>query len=142
MSQAKSGDSVKVHYTGSFDDGTVFDSSSGREPLSFELGSGNVIPGFDAAIQGMAVGDSKTVTIPHGEAYGPRHEHLTQEVPRTAMPDEVDLEPGLMLQAHGPKGETLNFTVVDFDDDKVRIDGNHPLAGKDLTFTLELVSIG
>ena len=142
MSAAKSGDSVKVHYTGSLSDGTVFDSSEGRDPLQFMLGSGSVIPGFDSAVNGMAVGESKTVTIPHDQAYGPRHAHLTQEVPRSAMPDDVELAPGLILQARDPQGETLNFTVVEFDNDNVKVDGNHPLAGKDLTFVVELVAIG
>ncbi len=141
MSQAKSGDTVKVHYTGTLADGSQFDSSQGRDPLEFTLGAGNVIPGFDQGVTGMAVGETKMIHIPVAEAYGPRHDHLTQDVPRSAMPADVELEPGMVLHAQGPEGQTLNFTVVEFDDQSVKVDGNHPLAGKDLTFALELVSI-
>jgi len=141
MSQAKSGDSVKVHYTGTLADGTQFDSSQGRDPLEFTLGAGNVIPGFDQGVTDMAAGDTKTIHIPAEEAYGPRHDHLTQDVPRSAMPADIELEQGMVLHAQGPEGQTLNFTVVEFDDQTVKVDGNHPLAGKDLTFALELVSI-
>lgn len=141
MSQAKSGDSVKVHYTGTLADGTQFDSSQGRDPLEFTLGAGNVIPGFDQGVADMAAGDTKTIHIPAEEAYGPRHDHLTQDVPRSAMPADIELEQGMVLHAQGPEGQTLNFTVVEFDDQTVKVDGNHPLAGKDLTFALELVSI-
>jgi peptidylprolyl isomerase len=141
MSQAKSGDSVKVHYTGTLTDGTQFDSSQSRDPLEFTLGAGNVIPGFDQGVTGMAAGDTKTIHIPAEEAYGPRHDHLTQDVPRSAMPADIELEQGMVLHAQGPEGQTLNFTVVEFDDQAVKVDGNHPLAGKDLTFALELVAI-
>ena len=141
MSQANSGDTVKVHYTGTLADGTQFDSSQGRDPLEFTLGAGNVIPGFDQGITGMASGETKTIHIPAEEAYGPRHDHLTQDVPRSAMPADIELEQGMVLHAQGPEGQTLNFTVVEFDDQTVKVDGNHPLAGKDLTFALELVSI-
>ncbi len=141
MSQAKSGDTVKVHYTGTLADGSQFDSSQGRDPLEFTLGGGNVIPGFDQGVTGMAVGETKTIHIPAEESYGPRHDHLTQDVPRSAMPTDIELEQGMVLNAQGPEGQTLNFTVVEFDDQSVKVDGNHPLAGKDLTFALELVAI-
>jgi FKBP-type peptidyl-prolyl cis-trans isomerase 2 len=141
MSQATPGDTVKVHYTGTLDDGTRFDSSEGREPLELKLGAGQVIPGFDAAIRGMSVGDARTVTIPAAEAYGPHDPERVQEVPRAAVPPEIELQPGMMLSASGPGGQTLNFQVVGFDDESVKIDGNHPLAGQDLTFALELVEI-
>jgi FKBP-type peptidyl-prolyl cis-trans isomerase 2 len=141
MSQAKSGDTVKVHYTGTLNDGTRFDSSQGDEPLEFTLGGGNVIPGFDAAVVGMALGESKTVTIPADEAYGPRQDHLTRDVPRGAIPDDIELAEGMVLHAQGPQGQTLSFTVISFDEEAVKIDGNHPLAGQDLTFALELVEI-
>lgn len=141
MSQAKSGDTVKVHYTGTLNDGTKFDSSSGAEPLEFTLGGGNIIPGFETAVLGMSKGESKKITIPSHEAYGPRNENLTQEVPRSAMPDDVELTPGIVLHAQGPDGQTVSFTVMSFDDANVRIDGNHPLAGQDLTFALELLEI-
>jgi len=142
MSIAKSGDTVKVHYTGTLNDGSQFDSSQGRDPLEFTLGAGHVIPGFDEAVSGMSVGDSKTVTIPANEAYGERNDEMIQQVPRSAIPDDIEMEVGLMLSARGPDGQNLSFTVVEFNDEQVTVDGNHPLAGQDLTFALELVSIG
>jgi FKBP-type peptidyl-prolyl cis-trans isomerase 2 len=142
MTQAKAGDTVKVHYTGTLDDGSQFDSSQGRDPLEFTLGAGNVIPGFDQGVTGMSVGETKTIHIPADEAYGPRQDHLSQEVPRSAMPADLELEQGMVLQARNPDGQTLNFTVLEFNDETVKVDGNHPLAGKDLTFALELVAIG
>ncbi|MEY6432574.1 peptidylprolyl isomerase [Thioalkalicoccus limnaeus] len=141
MNEAKQGDTVKVHYTGTLDDGTVFDSSRGNAPLEFTLGAGDVIPGFDSAVTGMAAGDTKTVVIPAAEAYGPRNEEMTQPIPRAAIPDEIELAAGLILHAEAPDGNKLSFTVVEFDDERVLIDGNHPLAGRDLTFALELVEI-
>ena len=141
MSQARNGDTVKIHYVGTLEDGTLFDSSQGRDPLELTLGGGNVIPGFETAVIGMSAGDNKTVTIPVDQAYGPRHEHLTREVPRATIPDDIELAEGMVLHARGPEGQTLSFTVVSFDDAAVQIDGNHPLAGKDLTFALELVAI-
>lgn len=141
MAEAKTGDTVKVHYTGSLTDGSTFDSSRGQDPLEFTLGESQVIDGFEEAVVGMVPGDSKKVTIPSGEAYGDRNESMVQEVPRTAIPAELELSPGLMLQAQGPNGETLRFSVVDFDDERVTVDGNHPLAGQDLVFDLELVEI-
>lgn len=142
MAQAKHGDTVRVHYTGSLSDGTQFDSSRGGEPLSFTVGGGNIIPGFENAVVGMETGDTKTVEIPSGDAYGPYRDQLVQEVPRSAIPPEIQLQEGMVLHARGPEGQELSFTVLAFDDEKVRIDGNHPLAGKDLTFDLELVEIG
>ena len=141
MPAAKTGDAVKVHYTGSLTDGTQFDSSLGREPLEFVIGSGNLIDGFEQAVVGMALGDRKTVTIPAHRAYGTRRDELIQDVPRAAIPEDIDLTAGMVLNATGPEGRTLSFTVVEWDDDRVKIDGNHPLAGRDLTFALELVEI-
>jgi FKBP-type peptidyl-prolyl cis-trans isomerase 2 len=141
MPEAKSGDTVKVHYTGSFTDGTEFDSSRGQEPLEFTLGQGGMIPGFETAVVGMTPGDSKTVTIPCEQAYGERNEGMVQDVPRSAIPDEIELAQGMMLHAQGPDGQTLRFTVAEFDDATVTVDGNHPLAGHDLVFDLELVEI-
>ncbi len=141
MTQAQSGNTVSVHYTGTLTDGTEFDSSRGREPLQFTLGSGSVIPGFDSAITGMSTGDSKTVTIACEDAYGQHNAEMVQDVPRSAMPDNIELAPGMVLNAQGPEGQTLSFSVVEFDDTQVKLDGNHPLAGKDLTFALELVEI-
>jgi peptidylprolyl isomerase len=141
MSQAKSGDTVKIHYTGTLDDGTQFDSSSGREPLQFTLGSGQVIPGFEKAVEGMAVGDSKTVNIPPEQAYGPRHDQMIQEVPKTALPDDLEPVEGMALQAQGQDGKVVNLTVTAVQDDSITVDGNHPLAGKALNFDIELVDI-
>jgi FKBP-type peptidyl-prolyl cis-trans isomerase 2 len=141
MAEAKTGDTVRVHYTGSLTDGTTFDSSREQEPLQFTVGQSEVIGGFEEAVVGMTPGDSKTVTIPPGEAYGDRNESMVQQVPRSAIPAELELSPGLMLQAQGPNGETMRFSVIEFDDESVTVDGNHPLAGKDLVFDLELVEI-
>ena len=112
MSQAKQGDNVKIHYKGTLDDGTEFDSSEGREPLEFELGSGQVIPGFDNAVDGMTVGESKNVRIESGDAYGERHEQLIQEVPRTALPPEMEPEVGMALQSQAPDGQVMNLVVT------------------------------
>lgn len=141
MTQAKSGDTVKIHYTGTLDDGTQFDSSSGRDPLQFTLGSGQVIPGFDKAVEGMTVGDSKTVNIPAEDAYGHRHEQMVQEVPRTALPQDLEPREGMALQARGQDGQVLNLTVTAVGDESITVDGNHPLAGKALNFDIELVDI-
>ncbi len=141
MSEAKSGDTVKVHYTGTLSDGTEFDSSRGQEPLEFTLGQGQMISGFEDAVLGMTLGENKTVTLASEEAYGERNEAMVQEVPRSAIPPEIELTEGMLLQAQGPDGETLRFTVADFNEEAVTVDGNHPLAGRDLTFQLELVQI-
>ncbi len=142
MTQAKSGDTVKVHYTGTLADGTQFDSSRGGEPLEFQLGAGQLIPGFENAVAGMSVGDTKTVTIPSEEAYGPHRPEMVQQFPRKDIPDSIELAPGITLMAQDPEGNTVRLTVVEFDDQTVTMDANHPLAGKDLTFELELVAIG
>ncbi|MFC1694523.1 peptidylprolyl isomerase [Pseudomonadota bacterium] len=141
MSQAKAGDSVKIHYTGTLDDGTQFDSSDGREPLAFELGSGQVIPGFDKAVDGMTVGESKSVNIPAEDAYGPHHPQMIQEVPKSALPDDLEPAEGMGLQAQGPDGQVLNLVVTGVQEESITVDGNHPLAGKALNFDIELVSI-
>jgi peptidylprolyl isomerase len=141
MTTAKSGDTVRIHYTGTLDDGTEFDSSSGRDPLEFALGGGQVIPGFDSAVDGMAVGENKTVTIPPGEAYGERHEQLVQEVPKSALPDEIDPAVGMHLQSRSPEGQVMNLVVTEVADASITVDGNHPLAGQALTFDIELVEI-
>jgi peptidylprolyl isomerase len=142
MNQAKSGDTVRIHYTGKLSDGTEFDSSAGRDPLEFSLGSGNVIPGFDNAVDGMTVGDEKTVTIPPEQAYGPKHEQLIQDVPKTALPPELSPEVGMRLQSRTPDGRTMHLVVTDVADESITVDGNHPLAGEDLTFDIKLVAIG
>ncbi|MEJ8567170.1 FKBP-type peptidyl-prolyl cis-trans isomerase [Elongatibacter sediminis] len=141
MSQAKSGDTVKIHYTGTLTDGTEFDSSKDREPLEFELGSGQVIAGFDKAVTGMEVGDSKSVTIPPEDGYGPRNDEMVHEVPKTALPDDLDPEEGMGLQARGQDGQVFRLTVISVGDESVTVDANHPLAGQDLNFDIELVAI-
>ena len=141
MTQAKSGDTVRIHYTGTLDDGTQFDSSAGRDPLEFALGGGQVIPGFDNAVDGMAVGDSKTVTIPPEEAYGQRHEQLVQQVARSALPDEIEPAVGMQLQSQSPEGQVMMLVVTEVEEESITVDANHPLAGQALTFDIELVEI-
>jgi peptidylprolyl isomerase len=142
MSQAKSGDTVKVHYTGTLRDGTLFDSSRERDPLEFTLGEGNTIPGFENALVGMALGESKTVVIAPEHAYGERNEDAVQEFPREMMPAELELEIGVRLKAQAPDGQPMVLTVAAFDDETVSLDANHPLAGEELTFEVELIEIG
>jgi peptidylprolyl isomerase len=141
MTQATSGDTVLFHYTGSLSDGRVFDSSEGREPLRVTLGSGEVIRGVDQALLGMAPGEEKIVTLPADEAYGPRRPELLQEVERAAIPPEVDLEVGRMLEGRDAGGQRLRLTVVDVAPETVTLDANHPLAGQELKFELQLVEI-
>lgn len=141
MSQAKSGDTVRIHYTGTLEDGTQFDSSAGRDPLEFALGSGQVIAGFDTAVDGMSVGESKSVTIPPEEAYGERHDQLVQQVPKSALPDEIDPAVGMQLQSRSPEGQVMNLVVTEVDEQSITVDGNHPLAGHNLNFDIELVEI-
>lgn len=142
MSQAKSGDTVKIHYTGTLEDGTQFDSSQGRDPLEFELGSGQVIPGFEKAVEGMAIGEEKSVTIDSDDAYGPRQDQMVQEVPKTALPPDLDPAEGMALQAQGQDGQPINLTVTEIGEETITVDANHPLAGKKLKFDIELVAIG
>jgi len=141
MTQAKSGDTVRIHYTGTLDDGTQFDSSAGREPLEFAIGGGQVIPGFDSAVDGMAVGENKTVTIPPDEAYGQRHDQLVQQVSRSALPDDMEPAVGLQLQSQSPDGQVMNLVVTEVADESITVDANHPLSGHALTFAIELVEI-
>jgi peptidylprolyl isomerase len=141
MSQATAGNKVKIHYTGTLEDGSQFDSSEGREPLEFELGSGQVIPGFDNAVEGMAVGESKSVSIAPEDAYGPRVEQAIQEVPKSALPPDLEPEVGMRLQAQGQGQQTLQLTVTEVGDETITVDGNHPLAGKTLNFEISLVEI-
>jgi FKBP-type peptidyl-prolyl cis-trans isomerase 2 len=139
--RAKPGDTVRVDYTGRLEDGTVFDSSEGREPLEFAVGAGQVIPGFDEAVTGMAVGEKKTVTIPSDEAYGPYDENLIMEVGKDEFPPDMNLQPGDMLQLRQPDGSVFAVVVTNISDNTVTLDGNHPLAGHDLTFDITLVEI-
>ncbi|OGR18326.1 MAG: peptidylprolyl isomerase [Desulfobacterales bacterium GWB2_56_26] len=139
MTQARKGDNVKVHYTGRLDDGTVFDSSEGREPLGFAVGSGQVIAGFDEAVMGMTVGESKVVHIPVEKAYGARKEELVMIVPVEQVPPDLDPEVGMRLEVGGANGEIMRVVVTEITDSHITLDANPPLAGKDLTFTLELI---
>jgi peptidylprolyl isomerase len=142
VSTAKSGDTVKVHYTGKLKDGTQFDSSQGSEPLQIELGTQQVIPGFEDAVIGMSVGESKTAEIPVDKAYGPRREEMIAKVDRSQYPDDLKPEVGPTLGVQQQDGERLQVVVVDVNDEGMTIDANHPLAGEDLTFEIELVEIG
>lgn len=141
MAEAKPGDSVKLHYTGTLQDGTVFDSSQGREPLEFTLGSNQVIPGFERAVEGMSPGEAKTVNIPASEAYGPRRDDMILQVSPEEFPEHINPQVGDRLQIRQPDGSTFNVTVSDIGENAVTLDGNHPLAGQDLTFEIELVAI-
>lgn len=141
MSVAKEGNTVKVHYTGTLRDGTVFDSSKGREPLEFTLGEQRVIPGFESAVVGMNPGEKKTTTIPADEAYGPHREEMLLEVQRDQFPENISPEVGLQLQMTTQDGRQVPVKVMGVDEAKIRLDANHPLAGEDLTFELELVEV-
>ena len=141
MSQAKSGDTVKIHYKGTLDDGSQFDSSEDRDPLEFELGSGQVIPGFDTAVEGMTVGESKNVRLEPEDAYGPRHDQLVQEVERNVLPDDLDPKEGMALQSQSPEGQVMQLMVTAVTETTVTLDANHPLAGQALSFDIELVDI-
>ena len=142
MSVAKKGDKVKVHYRGSLVDGDVFDSSEGHDPLEFTIGSGQVIVGFDEAITGMEAGEKKSVLIPFQKAYGERKTEMVLAVPTNQVPPDLELEVGMDIEMGGAEGEILKAHVVEISDDTVTLDANPPLAGEDVNFDLELVSIG
>lgn len=139
MAQVKSGDTVAIHYTGTLLDGTTFDSSDGRDPLEFVVGSGQIIPGLDVALPGMEVGDKKTVKIACEQAYGPVNPEMQQAVPREGIPDDIPLDVGTQLQMQTSEGQAMPVMVVAVDEATVTLDANHPLAGKDLTFDFELI---
>ena len=139
--QAKKGDAVEVHYTGKLEDGSVFDTSISRAPLGFTLGDGNMIKGFDTAVHGMSIGDKKTVTIPAAEAYGERREDMMIDVPVAQVPSDIQPEIGMTLQLQGGNGQPMPVVVVNIDEEKITLDANHQLAGKDLIFEIELVKI-
>lgn len=141
MSQAKKGDNVKVHYSGKLEDGTEFDTSAGSDPLEFTIGEGMLIPGFENAVEGMAPGESKTITIPAEEAYGPYIKELVADFDKSQFPPDINPEVGAQLQIEQEnEGRTL-VRVINVTGDKVTLDANHPLAGKDLIFHIELVEI-
>jgi len=141
MAEAKDGDTVKVHYTGKFEDGTVFDSTDGRDPLEFTLGNGQLIAGFEKALIGMNPGESKTSNIPQDEAYGPRNEEMKQVVERNQLPPDLDPQVGMQLQVKTPEDQTLIVSIAEVSDTHVTLDANHPLAGKDLNLDIQLVEI-
>lgn len=141
MATAKNGDTVRVHYTGSLTDGTVFDSSREREPLSFEVGAGQVIAGFNNAVEGMEVGQKTDVTIEAKDAYGDYREDFVINVNPSDIPEEINPEIGMELQLHQQDGGAIPVKVTAVSDDAVTLDANHPLAGKDLTFEIELMEI-
>ncbi|HET8752832.1 MAG TPA: peptidylprolyl isomerase [Salinimicrobium sp.] len=141
MSQVKENDTVKVHYTGKLKDGQVFDSSLEREPLEFTMGKGQLIPGFEKGILDMKVNEKKTVEIPAEEAYGAPRQELIQEVKKDQLPEEIKPEVGMGLVSKNPDGQEMNLVVSEVKEDTIVVDGNHPLAGKDLVFDLEVVEI-
>lgn len=141
MSKAKKGDTVKVHYTGKLDDGTVFDSSESREPLEFRIGEGQVIAGFEDAVVGMGTGDSTTVTIPADMAYGPHREEMVVVVDRDRLPADREPKKGDLWQIHRDNDEPIVVLIADVSDGKVTLDANHPLAGKDLIFDIRIEEI-
>src|SRR5688500_6197616 len=141
MQQVKNGDKVKVHYHGRFTDGTTFDSSEGREPLEFTVGEGNVIKGFDEGVMGMSIGDKKTVSIQAGDAYGDKNDDMLVEFPKEQFPPDMNPEVGMQLNMTNGNGQVILVTIVEVKEDSVILDANHPLAGKDLVFDIELVSI-
>ncbi len=141
MTRAKRGDTVRVHYRGTLDDGTEFDSSAGNEPIEFTIGAGQVIPGFEDAVEGMSAGDRKTERIDVENAYGVHRDELVFTVGREQMPTGADVEVGDMLRVGFPDGSNAAVQVTAMNEESVTLDANHPLAGQNLTFELELVSI-
>ena len=141
MQKPQAGNTVRVHYTGTLEDGTQFDSSRGAEPLEFAMGQGQLISGFEDAVAGLGTGESCTVTLTPDQAYGESNPEMIQQVARELMPEGVELEPGMVLQGQAGDGRVDNFTVVSFTEETVTLDANHPLAGKTLTFEIELIAI-
>jgi peptidylprolyl isomerase len=141
MSKAKDGDTVKVHYKGTLEDGTVFDTTAGRDPIEFKIGGGEILPGFEQAVVGMASGEKRHAEIAAKDAYGPHQPDRVIEVGRDKFPDEIQPEVGQRLQMVRDGGEALPVTVVEVGEESVTLDANHPLAGKDVTFEIELVEI-
>ena len=141
MAQAKQGDTVKVHYTGKLKDGTVFDCSLERQPLEMTIGSGKIIPGVEEAVEGMSPGESKTVEISPKKGYGDHREEMVQQIDKGQFPENTEPQVGQQFQVQRQDGQPMVFTVVETQDDTVTVDANHPLAGKDLVFELELVEI-
>ena len=141
MQQVKQGDTVKVHYHGKLTDGTTFDSSEGRQPLEFEVGGGRVIKGFDEGVKGMTIGEKKTVSIPADEAYGQRQEDMVIPFERKNFPPDIEPEVGMTLNMHSEDGNALPVVITEITPDTIMLDANHPLAGEDLIFDIELVDL-
>jgi len=141
MVKAKNGDTVTVHYTGRLEDGTVFDSSANRDPLEFTLGEGLLIPGFEQAVLGMSPGESKTAEVSADQAYGPHREEMVVEIDRQEFPPHFQPEVGQQLQMPQSEGRTIRLIVAAVSEQKVTLDANHPLAGRDLTFDIQLLEI-
>ena len=141
MAPAKTGDTVKVHYTGRLDDGTTFDTSADREPLEFTIGQGQLIPDFEQAVIGMNPEESKTIRIPADKAYGPYREDMVMKVERDRLPADLKPKVDRKLQMRHPDGQSTVLTIIEVSDSQVTLDGNHPLAGKDLTFDIQLTEI-
>jgi len=139
--KAKDGNMVKIHYTGTFDDGTVFDSSTDGEPLEFTLGKGQVIVGFEEAVICMGIGESKTIHVPADKAYGPYMKEMIAVVDRSQVPTEIEPKTGAMLDVLQENGSTISVTITEISESEVTLDANHPLAGKDLNFDIKLVGI-
>ena len=137
----ENGQKVKIHYTGTLDDGNQFDSSSGRETLEFEMGAGMVIPGFETGVKDMAVGEKKSIHIPAAEAYGEKLEEMVMEFERAQLPEGLDPEVGMGLQMQGPQGQPIPVQITAVAEEAITIDANHPLAGQNLNFELELVEV-
>ena len=141
MQSAKKGDKVKVHYQGKLTNGETFDSSKDREPLEFEIGSGSVIKGFDSGVTGMSVGEKRTINIPFNEGYGPKKSEMMFEMPKEKFPKDIDIKEGLPLMMSDGGGQNFQVTVAQIKEETVILDANHPLAGQDLVFDIELVEI-
>jgi peptidylprolyl isomerase len=138
----KAGDTISVNYSGSFEDGTVFDSSEGKQPLKFTVGSGQLIKGFDDAVMGMKEGEKKTVTLPPEDAYGVRQEGMIIDIPKEQIPEDMKLEIGMRLHLRDPQGNPIPALVAEVTEDTVKMDANHPMAGKTLIFEIEIAEIG
>lgn len=141
MAQAKSGDRVKINFTGKLDDGSVFANTEGSEPLEFKLGEGKIIPGIENAVEGMNVGESRTVTVTPEQAYGQHRDELVEEVSREKLPKDIEPQIGQRFEVPQQGGQPMILRVTEVSEQTVTLDGNHPLAGRDLTFELELVEI-
>jgi len=141
MAKAENGSTVKIHFTGKYEDGTVFDSSRDRDPLEFTVGDGKTIEGLEQSVVGMEAGETKDITLTPDKAFGDRDEDMVRAIERSQIPEEIDLAVGMPLQVQSPEGESYMVMVADLDEETVTLDGNHPLAGQTLSFDIELVEV-